>query len=668
LGETIQKVYLLKEVFLEPDDSGEITEKTIDDKFNLFKHPIDQLNNFNQMHTINYVNECSPLRLVYQIIQFLGFIPHRYMIYHNDFYGKETVNAKQVGLTPQHKVLNMQKGRFGLLRVIFLKRLESSFYALKISIDNYRQTLIEFQKALAKGVILPISHLRDLIEMYGDDYSIEEVNDSDEIKNDFPITEFNYEQMQKDLVKEISLLDILDIQLQVLQNDNSKIKELAKLFTDIANTRNEFNSGKPKILVFSYFADTIKHLANDFKKYFTYNENECEFISAKNGKDIDNITKRFAPYGKTEGPLTNGEQEIRYLFATDVLSEGQNLQDCAILVNYDLHWNPVRMIQRNGRINRIGSKHKKVLIYNMHPNSQLEEYLKLVKRLEYKINLIRDIVGQDQRVLNANEKLNPIEFKDDIEIDKIQQLYSNNDNERNQIFKKLEEDEDYLTDDQFITDLRYFDAKYENNQKYKNQVYNIPKGKFGPLAGKDKQLLIFTQMNDIQGNKLYNKFFTIIKDKRLKDKRQGIDDLHALQLIQTDEINNKRQHSQLYKLYLQDFNKNITQEFIATLQTTKTGKRELDTGMKNLRMKFGNLLVQLNFEEKYRDIFDKAISYSNHSDLKQIERKIKKILKTPSTHEITELLEMCEELIINLDNNNLDKQPHACEGVLYYGS
>lgn len=84
------------------------------------------------------------------------------------------------------------------------------------------------------------------------------------------------------------------------------------------------------------------------------------------------------------------------MFATDILSEGQNLQDAGILVNYDLHWNPVRMIQRNGRVNRLGSKFDEVIIANMKPEDNIELYLKLIARLERKINTIKNTVGLDQ--------------------------------------------------------------------------------------------------------------------------------------------------------------------------------------------------------------------------------------------------------------------------------
>ena len=499
-GELINRIYAIPEIFQEYDEELEdYVEKTLDDKLIYLKHPLDQLTEFKQLLPEKKVKESSPLRLVYQIIQFLGFIPYRYMLYHHDFYGKDQATVKEIPATAMRLILNRQKGLYGILRVVFLKRLESSFYALEVSLNNYTKVLIQFKDALDKGIILPISHLRELIEQYGDDYDVDKINILDNEIEPLNLNEFNQEQLQIDIEKELFLLSVLGMQLEILQKNDGKIEDLAELFANLHKQLKHYNNGKPKILVFSYFADTIKYLQENFSKHFMYNKESCEFVSSANRANVDDITRRFAPNGK-DYKLETNEIELQYLFATDVLSEGQNLQDCAILINYDLHWNPVRMIQRNGRINRIGSEYANVYIYNMHPNSQLEEYLKLVKRLEYKIGLIRDIVGQDQRVLNKDEKLNPIEFADDIEMDKLQALYSNDSKQRQQIFEELVNDAEYLTDDKFITDLRYFHEKYKEDLNYRQNIYNIPKGKFGQLPSDGKNLLIFTQLNDADGH------------------------------------------------------------------------------------------------------------------------------------------------------------------------
>lgn len=173
--------------------------------------------------------------------------------------------------------------------------------------------------------------------------------------------------------------------------------------------------------------------------------------------------------------LKQGEKEIDFLIATDKLSEGQNLQDCGMIVNYDLHWNPVRMIQRNGRINRLGSKFEEIFIYNFRPTEQLESYLKLVSKLQDKINLIRYTVGSDQSVLD--EEPIPQDFTED--------LYSRDEKKRLEAFRKIFETSELLAaEDLFMDDLREYDRNENFENTYKEKIRNLPKGKWGKVQMK----------------------------------------------------------------------------------------------------------------------------------------------------------------------------------------
>ncbi len=164
--------------------------------------------------------------------------------------------------------------------------------------------------------------------------------------------------------------------------------------------------------------------------------------------------------------------------ATDKLSEGQNLQDSGMIVNYDLHWNPVRMIQRNGRINRLGSLHDEIFIYNFRPTEQLESYLKLVSKLQDKINLIRYTIGSDQSVLD--EEPIPQDFTED--------LYSRDEQKRLAAFQKIYETSELLAaEDLFMDDLRAFDRDEILDAGYKEQIKNLPKGKWGKIQMKKEE-------------------------------------------------------------------------------------------------------------------------------------------------------------------------------------
>ena len=137
----------------------------------------------------------------------------------------------------------------------------------------------------------------------------------------------------------------------------------------------------------------IKDKIDNFKQ-------KSVFLSGS--KNVEKIVKTFSPISK-QYKLKEDEEEIDFLFTTDILSEGQNLQDAGILINYDLHWNPVRMIQRNGRINRLGSEFSEILIENITPHNELEEYLRLLRKLQLKLEIINNSIGNDQSVLGEKK-------------------------------------------------------------------------------------------------------------------------------------------------------------------------------------------------------------------------------------------------------------------------
>ncbi|MBK7346165.1 MAG: SWF/SNF helicase family protein [Chitinophagaceae bacterium] len=131
-----------------------------------------------------------------------------------------------------------------------------------------------------------------------------------------------------------------------------------------------------------------------------YKDKPLLFLKAKMARK--RYVQRLSPSAQRQTIIdgkVNGKPELQVLVSTDVLSEGQNLQDCGIIINYDLHWNPVKMIQRNGRINRLGSVFNEVKIHNFLPEGQLERFLKLIKRLQDKIRIIGGSVGIDSSIL-----------------------------------------------------------------------------------------------------------------------------------------------------------------------------------------------------------------------------------------------------------------------------
>lgn len=431
-------------------------------------HPLDLLEHYEQREKPIQ----SSLEVLYSGLLALGFPCYRYNMYRHAYYGRRRGDLELT--VDANRELSRQIGIYGIFRTIFLKRLESSLHSVSLSVNSYEMKLKDFKLKLEQySKIISVKNLTKLnkaIDAYNEESSDEDaldfdINSFEEGEEGFitiPADEgiFNILQLKQDVEKDLAIISILKSQFSLLINKDHKIKVLADKLDE-----NEEN----KVLIFTYFADTLKYLERELPPLLR-KKKHIEFALGTKG-EIEDYAKRFAPVSK-KYILKNGEKEIDFLVATDKLSEGQNLQDCGIIINYDLHWNPVRMIQRNGRINRLGTKHKEIFIYNFRPTEQLESYLQLVQKLQDKINLIRYTIGSDQSVLD--EEPIPQDFTED--------LYSRDEKKRMEAFQKIFETSELLAaEDLFLDDLRAFDRDEQFTDKYKESIKNLPKGKWGKV-------------------------------------------------------------------------------------------------------------------------------------------------------------------------------------------
>lgn len=431
-------------------------------------HPLDLFDHYAQREKpID-----SSLEILYTGLLSFGFPCYRYNIYRYAYYAAKREDLKLN--VDDNRELSRQIGIYGIFRTIFLKRLESSLHSIGLSVNSYEKKLLDFKEKIEKyNKVVSVKNLTFLnkaIEAYNEESADEDELDFDietfeQGNEDFVSTPadagvFNIPQLKVDIERDLSIIRILKEQLALLIKKDDKIQVLAK----------ELNTNDDrKVLVFTYFSDTLQYLKDNLPKYLVNNRN-VEFALG-NKTEIESFAKRFAPVSKKYN-LKADEKEIDYLIATDKLSEGQNLQDCGIIINFDLHWNPVRMIQRNGRINRLGSLHTEIFIKNFRPTEQLESYLNLVRKLEDKINLIRYTIGSDQSVLD--EEPIPIDFTED--------LYSRDEKKRMEAFKKIFETSELLAaEDLFMDDLREFDRNPGLDASYKAKIKNLPKGKWGKI-------------------------------------------------------------------------------------------------------------------------------------------------------------------------------------------
>jgi superfamily II DNA or RNA helicase len=298
-----------------------------------------------------------------------------------------------------------------LQKSLYLKRFESSLIAFKRSILNQREFQVKFYQILTQeGKLLDSKNFRNLILAMEDEEENETIDDIIQSLEQIDVTKYDINQLEHQIKVDIAILNNI---IEALSNiEISAVINLdydQKLIAFKQLLKNQLLG--EKILVFSYFKDTANYLYEQLRK-------DTAWLSAMTvaarkpvikiltgdtpAKERQETVKHFSPKANAQSNeelATLLENQIDILISTDVLSEGQNLQDARVLVNYDLHWNPVRMIQRAGRIDRLGTDYEKLFIYNCFPEQGLEDLLNLLKRLQKRIADIDREVGLDGSVL-----------------------------------------------------------------------------------------------------------------------------------------------------------------------------------------------------------------------------------------------------------------------------
>jgi len=445
---------------------AEIIQETTD----ILIHPLRQLDN--KKDSAAGIKDKSIIYRLYQYILALSFTPYRTSMYDHMVYGKTLEEVKNIKLTKENKEkLGLQLSMYGLLRIVLLKRFESSSYALLASIKKYQRRLKTFEDILIQeNLVLNLSDIDDILDEYeAEDGENIDLTDEEIIKKAKELgTKISSESHNiKAIIEDIAFeKQILASIVEMVGSFNKTDKKL-DVFLESVNSVAK-NNPKQKILIFSFFADTVQYLRENLldKPDSIFTSQNTAFVSGREKSNAMRSAERFAPFAKDARDRVSESEELTYLFSTDVLAEGQNLQDCGLLINYDLHWNPVRMIQRNGRINRLGSPHPVVEVINIVPNKELDEFLGLVSRLEDKISLINATIGSDSSVLG--EQINPIHYKG---------IYDADSDTATKEYLRLEKEADVFTDDQFISDLKHF--KEHATPEQQHAIERIPLHKWG---------------------------------------------------------------------------------------------------------------------------------------------------------------------------------------------
>lgn len=322
---------------------------------------------------------------------------------------------------------NRERFLVGMMKVNFLKRLESSIKSFEITMDRTVGKIEKLEGRLTafkkhtEGLDEISTELPDGIEL--DD---EEMADAFEVgKVGYRMEHLDVDRWMEDLEKDrVQLENLRDRAREVTPDRDAKLAELKRRIEQKVKKPSTNKAGEPvdKVLIFTAFADTAEYLYQDLSSWARKEldvhiamvsggskENQTTFGKA----DFNHILINFSPRAKMRSkmPSMPKEGEISILIATDCISEGQNLQDCDLIVNYDIHWNPVRIIQRFGRIDRIGSVNPEISLVNFWPTPDLNKYINLKNRVEARMALV------DLSATAEDNLLDPKQIEDLIESD-----------------------------------------------------------------------------------------------------------------------------------------------------------------------------------------------------------------------------------------------------------
>ena len=284
--------------------------------------------------------------------------------------------------TPQRNM-----GRF--MKILLLKRLESSFYAFKQSIGRFIYSHNHFINEYEKGnVYTSDKYMHKIFEFSDndDDEAIERLLEKDKAKK-YPSTDFTHDFIQ-DLKHDLEILKEIQELWRCVDKDPKLDEFIQRLTSDKKLKQN-------KILVFTESKETANYLEKKLKPLL---KNEVLAFSSESGEATRRtIIENFDPRSKSK------KEDIRVLLSTEILSEGVNLHRSNVVINYDIPWNPIRMMQRVGRINRVDSKFKKIHTYNFFPAGPINENIGIKEAAEAKINAFIEMLGNDAKLLTDEE-------------------------------------------------------------------------------------------------------------------------------------------------------------------------------------------------------------------------------------------------------------------------
>ena len=307
-----------------------------------------------------------------------------------------------------------ERGIQRLMNMQLLKRLESSVNSFRLTLNRISEYMDETLDAIER-------FKKGETRVSVDDYESADVDEDEQDftigkkKNRILLEDMDYISWQKEIESDLATIRLLLTMLESITPEHDS--KLQQLVADLKHKfANPINGNNKKVLIFTAFSDTAEYiyncLADKIKSEYglnvalvTGNVEARSTMKLREKLDFNKVLTLFSPISKErEAIYPHLHEEIDVLIATDCISEGQNLQDCDYLINYDIHWNPVRIIQRFGRIDRIGSKNAQIQLVNYWPDMTLDEYINLKGRVEARMKVTVMTATGDDNLLSPEEK------------------------------------------------------------------------------------------------------------------------------------------------------------------------------------------------------------------------------------------------------------------------
>lgn len=368
------------------------------------KNDIDTQNDFIDLDELNKLIRALNLA-IYSPMKYI--LPSKIAEYSKKY---DTKTGKSV-----FRQIDRETSLIHLMRINILKRMESSIHSFGITISKILKNIDITLEKLNKSQ--DIEENLDIDDLELDDPRLDSVMIGSKNVKVF-IQDIDKIKWRAELEGDRAILERIMIEAFKIQpHRDKKLEELKDLIREKVKT--PINEGNKKVIIFTAFADTAKYLYDNivdlglkelglYSAVITGSDNPKTNLKGVKG-EFNNILVNFSP--KSKGREMTDRAEVDILIATDCISEGQNLQDCDYLINYDIHWNPVRIIQRFGRVDRIGSKNKVIQLVNFWPNMELDEYINLEARVSGRMVMLDMSATGEENVIVDSGEMNDLEYR-----------------------------------------------------------------------------------------------------------------------------------------------------------------------------------------------------------------------------------------------------------------